>query len=94
MPQPPSPSSLEPLSPLESGRIRLQFWDLLGTLCPPEIQDPLTRLFEASHGDTAGFLANTGHFLSWGACFRRDAEAGRTPKAILCQISPERWGRG
>ena len=95
MPQPPSSISLEPLSPLESGRMRLQFWDPLGTLCPPpKIQVPLTRVHEASHGDTAGFLTNAECFLSRGACFLEEGEAGRTLKAILRQISPERWGGG
>lgn len=75
--------------------MRLQFWGPLGTLCPPpEIQVPLTRVHEASHGDTAGFFTKTERFVSRGACFLEEGGAGRTPKAILCQISPERWGGG
>ena len=71
--------------------MRLQFWDLLGTLCPPpEFQVPLTKLCEARHGDTVGFLTNADHFVSRSACFRKGSDAGRTPKAILCMVSHER----
>lgn len=75
--------------------MRLQFWGPLGTLCPPpEIQVPLTRVHEASHGDTAGFFTKTERFVSRGACFLEEGGAGRTLNAILRQISPERWGGG